>query len=180
MPAHKPWRVLSSSVAHETPFFSVLREDVLVSDGTRRDYYTLSFPGPAVGIIAHRGTDILLIRQYRFIVDQFVWAIPSGGASEAETSIDAARRELEEETGYRAARIEPFMTCFASYGCSNQRFEIFAAEEPVQTSAYDSTEVLEVRWFERRELLELVRRNAIVDNLSLSPILLFLLQGGPR
>lgn len=179
MPAHKPWRVLSSSVAHETPFFSVLREDVMVSDGTRRDYYTISFPRPAVGIIAHRGTDILLIRQYRFIVDQFVWAIPSGGLAPGECSLDAARRELEEETGYRAARMAPFMTSFASYGCSNQRFEIFAADGLRAASAYDSTEVLEVRWFKREEVLELVRQNAIVDNLSLSPILLFLLQGGP-
>jgi ADP-ribose pyrophosphatase len=181
MPAHKPWRVLSSSLAHKTPFFSVLHEHVMVSDGTRRDYYTICFPRPAVGIVARRGTDVLLIRQYRFIVDQVVWAIPSGGVSDGESSLDAAHRELKEETGYSANSLKPFLTCFASYGCSNQRFEIFIADDLSDTAgAYDTTEVMEVRWFKREELLELVKRNGVVDNLSLSPLLLLFLEGDAR
>lgn len=182
MPEHKaidkPWRVTSSFVEHQTPFFSVLNEDVLVSDGTRRTYYVISFPRPAVGVLARRGTDILLIRQYRFIVDEFVWAIPSGGVAEGESLTEAARRELEEETGYTAPHLRPFLTSYASYGCSNQRFEIFLADSVEQVPRdFDRSEVLEARWFTREELLRLVENNGIVDSLSLSPILLLLLRG---
>ena len=174
----KPWRVTSSFVEHRTPFFSVLNENVIVSDGTQRTYHVISFPRPAVGVLARRGTDILLIRQYRFIVDEFVWAIPSGGVAEGESPTEAARRELEEETGYTAARLQPFLTSYASYGCSNQRFEIFIGDsvEPMARD-FDRTEVLEARWFAREEVLRLVESNGIVDSLSLSPILLLLLQG---
>jgi ADP-ribose pyrophosphatase len=172
----KPWRIRDSEVAHKNPYFSVLRQHVEVAGSNDRTYYTIAFPRPAVGVLATRAADILLIRQYRFIVDEYVWAIPSGGTDASETPAEAAARELREETGYTAAKISPFMNCYASYGCSNQRFEIFLAEELSQAAGFDTAEVLEIRWFTRNEAVEMVEANAIVDNLSLSPILLFLLR----
>ena len=169
------WEVKSSVARYTNPYFSVLQSDVVVPDGTHRDYYTISFPRPAVGVVARRGTDVLLIRQYRFIVNEFVWAIPSGGVSKGEQSIEAAKRELEEETGYRAVSMQPLMHCYASYGCSDQRFDIFLANEVVAGEKdFDRTEVLDVRWFGREEVVELIERNGVVDNLSLSPLLLML------
>ena len=161
---------------HENPYYAVLRQDVMVEDGTHRDYFTIHFQRPAVGVLVRRGTDFLLLRQYRFIVDEYVWAIPSGGVAAGESTSDAAARELEEETGYRSETIRPYMTCYASYGCSNQRFEIFLADDvSLASGEFDRSEVLSVRGFTRDEVLDLVRSNAIVDNLSLSPILQALL-----
>jgi ADP-ribose pyrophosphatase len=171
------WQVQSAVTRHKNPYFSVLQSDVLVPDGTRRDYYTISFPRPAVGVVARRGTDILLIRQYRFIVNEFVWAIPSGGVSANEPLVQAAERELLEETGYQAKSMQPLMHCYASYGCSNQRFQIFLAAEVVPFhNNFDRTEVIDVRWFTRAEILKLIEENGVVDNLSLSPLLLVLLR----
>jgi ADP-ribose pyrophosphatase len=175
------WQVQSTITRHQNPYFSVLQSDVLVPDGTRRDYYTISFPRSAVGVVARRGTDILLIRQYRFIVNEFVWAIPSGGVSADEPLVEAAERELLEETGYQAKSIQPLMHCYASYGCSNQKFEIFLADEVVPLhNNFDKAEVLEVRWFTRTEILKLIEKNGVVDNLSLSPLLLVLLRDGQK
>src|SRR5581483_1702317 len=94
------WQITHSRPAHQNPYFSVVESDVVIPGGEHREYYTISFPRPAVGIVARRGEEVLLIHQYRFIVDEFVWAIPSGGASDSEPLTVAARRELEEETGY--------------------------------------------------------------------------------
>jgi len=175
--AHAPWPARVVETLLDNPYFSVLLQHVIVPDGTQRVYYTVNFPAPAVGVVARRGTDVLLVRQYRFIVDEFVWAIPSGGVSAGESVTAAAARELEEETGYRAGRIEPLMFCYASYGSSNQRYEIFVADDVVDAgTAIDGNEVLEARWFSREELLELVLKNGVVDNLSLSPLLLLLLR----
>jgi 8-oxo-dGTP pyrophosphatase MutT (NUDIX family) len=173
----KPWHATVIGALLENPYFSVLHQQVIVPDGTSRTYYTLDFPRPAVGIVARRGTDILLLHQYRFIVDEYVWAIPSGGAAEGESLEAAAARELIEETGYRAGSLKPLLDCYASYGCSNQRFVIFIAED-LMTAAdrFDTNEVISSKWFSREEVLALIRSNGITDNLSLSPLLLVLLR----
>jgi ADP-ribose pyrophosphatase len=173
----KPWSSKIVDTLLSNPYFSVLLQHVIVPDGSERVYYTVNFPAPAVGIVARRGADVLLVRQYRFIVDEFVWAIPSGGVAAGEDVVHAAARELEEETGFRAGRLEPLMHCYASYGSSNQRYEIFIADGLVDTGAdADGNEVLEARWFTREELLALILENGVVDNLSLSPLLLVLLR----
>ena len=173
----RPWSAQIVDTLLSNPYFSVLLQRVTVTDGSERTYYTVDFPAPAVGIIARRGDDVLLVRQYRFIVDEYVWAIPSGGAAAGESPIDAARRELLEETGYHAGRLEPLMFCYASYGCSNQRYEIFVADDLEESGAtIDANEVIEARWFAREELVDLILRNGVVDNLSLSPLLLLLLK----
>lgn len=173
----KPWSATVVETLAANPYFSVLLQHVTVPDGTHRTYYTLDFPTPAVGVVARRGTDVLLLRQYRFIVDEYVWAIPSGGVAEGETPHAAAVRELKEETGYTARSISPLMHCYASYGCSNQRYDIFIADDLEDSgSPIDANEVLDIRWFSREELLALILANGIVDNLSLSPLLLVLLE----
>lgn len=177
----KPWSAVVVDTVASNPYFSVRAQDVTVPDGSKLRYHTIHFPNVAVGIVARRGTEFLLIRQYRFIIDEYVWAIPSGGAAAGEPLEKAALRELQEETGHVAARIEPLLTCYASYGCSDQRFEIFLAEEVRATDApLDHNEVIEARWFTRDEVRELVENNGIVDNLSLSPILLALLRDESR
>lgn len=173
----RPWTATVVDTIARNPYFSVLLQDVTVTDGSKRAYYTIDFPSPAVGVVARRGSDILLVRQYRFIVDEFVWAIPSGGTLATENLAAAALRELEEETGYTARSIEPLLHFYASYGCSNQAFYIYVAPDVSKMSdTVDANEVIEVRWFTREEALELVLHNGIVDSLSLSPLLYVLLQ----
>ena len=173
---NRPWQVQDTATLHENPYFSVRQQAVLVNREKQIDFYSIWFPRPAVGVVARRGTDVLLLRQYRFLVDEYVWAIPSGGVGEGESLEDAAAREFREETGLVARSLRPLMGCYASYGCSNQRFEIFLATDiEAAEESFDTTEVLSVHWFTRDEVMGMLRKNQIVDNLSLSPILLALL-----
>ncbi|HKI10658.1 MAG TPA: NUDIX hydrolase [Candidatus Acidoferrum sp.] len=159
----------------QNPYFSVVKKQLNSYDGSSNQYYFVEFPRPAVGVLVTRGTDVLLIRQYRPIVDEYVWAIPSGGVSQEETPAEAAARELEEETGFRATSLVPWMNCYASYGGSNQRFEIFWTSDAVENErGFDPAEVMSIRWFNRAELRDLILSNGVVDNLSLSPLFLFL------
>jgi|SRR4051794_8641438 ADP-ribose pyrophosphatase len=84
------WRVRLAERVLENPWFSVLQQRVAVPDGTERTYWTLDFPSPAVAVMVGRGDDFLLMRQYRFIVGEHVWAIPSGGVEAGESLTDAA------------------------------------------------------------------------------------------
>lgn len=177
MEEKRPSTALVTATLHENPYFKILEQQVTVTDGSRHKYFTIHFPRPAVGVVVRHDDKFLLLRQYRFIVDEYVWAIPSGGVEEGETLEQAASRELEEESGYRATSLRRILDCFASYGCSNQRFVIFLAEEVQPSSCpVDRNEVITVRWFRREEVLEMVRTNGVVDNLSLSPLLLVLLE----
>lgn len=177
----KPWTATVTGMLYENPYFKVLEQEVTITDGSRHTYYTISFPRPAVGVVVRRNDEFLLLRQYRFIVDEYVWAIPSGGVDEGETLEQAAARELEEETGYRANSLRRIVDCYASYGCSDQRFVIFLADD-VQSSPrpFDNNEVISAKWFTRDEVVEMVRANRVVDNLSLSPLLLVLLEDAHR
>jgi len=175
----RPWQPGAVRERVDNPYFSVIKQEVTAPNGGQQLYHIIRFPRPAIGVLVRRGTDFLFLRQYRFIVDEYVWAIPSGGIEEGESPEQAAARELREETGLVTGSLQPWMKCYASYGCSNQQFVIFLAEN-VQPSSdgkgHDPNEVISWRWFTREEVVRMVLDNEIVDNLSLSPVLLALLK----
>lgn len=72
-------------VIAETPWFSMRKVGIDVAPGERRDFYSIHYPRPAVGIVAIQDEKVLLIRHYRYLIDKVVWAIPSGGVDEEET-----------------------------------------------------------------------------------------------
>lgn len=177
MDQSKKWQSKLRAIVLENPWFSVQEQDVVLPTGQNLLYYTIRFPRPAVGIVVRRGDEYLLIHQYRFIVDEFVWAIPSGGVGEGESLETAARRELLEETGYEAGPLTHLHSYYASFGSTDQRFEIFLAEEPKLVSdRFDENEVISRRWFHRDDIVALIGRNGVVDGLSLTALLLVLLR----
>lgn len=170
------WSADVEGVLHANPWFSILQQAVRRPDGSAGTHYTIHHARPAVGIVARRDDRFLLIRQHRFIIDQLVWAIPSGNIEAGESAADAAARELREEAGLEAASLRPLIHYFPSYGCSDQRFELFLAEGVAPSGGgVDRAEVIRARWFSWSEIETMIRENGIVDGLSLVPLLYVLL-----
>jgi ADP-ribose pyrophosphatase len=107
---------------------------------------------------------ILLVRQYRLPADAYMWELPAGKVDPGEKPLQTAKRELAEETGYKAKKWEKLASFYVSPGYVEERMTIFLATE---LTAGDATpmddERIETRWFKRKELREMIDSGKIED-----------------
>jgi len=107
---------------------------------------------------------IVLIRNYRFAAEQWLWELPAGNLSPGENPAAAAERELAEETGYRSGKIEPLGTFFAAPGTSDEVMYTFLATELVPGSqGLEPHEQITVELRPDAEVRDMVVRGEICD-----------------
>ena len=159
-------------VLADTPWFSMRKVGIDMAPGDRRDFFSIHYPRPAVGIVAMQDDKVLLIRHYRYLIDRVVWAIPSGGVDEGEDPREAALRELREETGWQAQHADEIIRYNPSYGSSDQLFITWLAHDLTWVGMdEDQDEVMETDWFTLEEIGQLIARGEMPDGLSLVPLL---------
>jgi ADP-ribose pyrophosphatase len=107
---------------------------------------------------------VLLVRQYRLPAEKNLWELPAGRLDPGEKPLQAAKRELIEETGYRARTWTKLASFFASPGFVQERMTIFLATDlTAGTATPMEDERIEARWFTSRELADLIRDGKIED-----------------
>jgi ADP-ribose pyrophosphatase len=116
---------------------------------------------------------LVLVRQYRYAVDDWVWELPAGRLDPGETPEDGARRELEEETGLRPARLESIASFYTTPGFCDERMHVFRATglSPVPPRP-DDDERLELRVFALQEARDMMGRGEIREGKTLVALLL--------
>ena len=146
-------------------------------------YGVVHFKNLAVGVIPiDEDNNTWLVGQYRFPLDEYHWEIPEGGCPMGESPLDAAKRELAEETGLTANNWLPLLETRLSNSVSDERGYIFVARDlqPGDTSP-DPTEQLQVRKLPLQEAIDLVLKGEITDSLSVMGLLrLALIQQGEK
>jgi ADP-ribose pyrophosphatase len=107
-------------------------------------------PGAAAILPVVDADHICLLRNYRFILDEVIWEVPAGTLEPGEPPDVAAVRELEEETGYRAATWRKLGECFPSPGVMSERTHVFAASDltagAMRLEADEKLEPVVVEW----------------------------------
>ena len=100
-----------------------------MADGNlvQRDFF--HYPGAAVILPVLDDGSIVLIRNYRFAVDEFLYELPAGMLEKDESPEQCAARELIEETGYRAGKIKKLGTFYTGPGCTDEIMHAFLAED---------------------------------------------------
>jgi ADP-ribose pyrophosphatase len=120
--------------------------------------------GSAVMMAVDPKKRILLVRQYRLPAEKYLWELPAGRLDPGEKPLQAARRELKEETGYRARKWTRLASFFVSPGYVQERMTIFLAEDLIAGEATPmDDERIEARWFTKKELADMIRSGKIDD-----------------
>lgn len=146
--------------------FEVFSKPVTAVDGSPRQYDVVVHPGAVVVLpLLDGGLRVAMIRQYRWAIDRELWELPAGTLDvPGEAPAAAALRELEEETGYRAERIEPLCSFFSSPGIMTERIHAFVADGLTKTAQkLGPTERIRVEIVSTDEAFEMVRDGRIDD-----------------
>ena len=174
-----PWRKLASREVYDNSWINVREDSVIRPDNEPGIYGVVHFKNIAIGILAVEDDFIYLVGQYRYPLDKYSWEIPEGGCPEGEEPLDAARRELEEETGLRAERWEKMCEAHLSNSVTDEIAVLFLATGLTQGEHRpEGTEQLQVRRLAFQEALKMALKGEITDVMSLLAIMQYQLMFG--
>lgn len=160
-------KILSSKQIYDCGLFRVTEDVAKDRDGFEIKRSIVRHAGSAV-VLVTQNNSALLVRQYRLPAAKKLWEIPAGRLDPGETPLQAARRELTEETGYRAKTWKKLASWWASPGFLAEKMTLFLAADLTEGDATPmEDERIETRWFKRKELDALVRGGKIEDGKTL-------------
>ncbi|MGB8651687.1 MAG: NUDIX hydrolase [Mycobacteriales bacterium] len=162
---------------YESPWVSLRLVDVEVPGGARFDHHVVRRHQPAAAVVVHdpaRG--VLMLWRHRFITRTWGWELPAGRVEVGESLAEGAAREVLEETGWEPGPLRHLFGYHPENGLSDTRFEVFGADSATEVGApTDPSEAARVEWVPVVKVRELVRTGGVVDGLSLSSVLWWLL-----
>ena len=172
-------KVLSSKTVYQGKVFWVTADQVEEPGGVTAQRDVVRHNGSVVVLAVDTATNpddpgILLIRQYRHAADDFLLELPAGRMEPGEKLIPAAKRELIEETGYRAKRWSKHVKYFASPGFVSEAMNILIAEDlTLGEAAPEDDERIELYMTPLSEVLHLIREDKIHDGKTLIGVLFY-------
>ena len=157
-------KIVSSKQVYSSRIFAVTEDHAVGRDGFEIRRAIVRHPGAAVMMPIDQDGRILLVRQFRLPAQAFLWELPAGRIDPGETPLQAARRELVEETGYRARRWKKLISYYPSPGFVSEKMTVFLATGLTPGPASPmGDERIESRWFTAAEIDSLIRRGRLVD-----------------
>ncbi|HVW83104.1 MAG TPA: NUDIX hydrolase [Bryobacteraceae bacterium] len=157
-------KITSSKEVYRCSLFHVTEDEASDKTGWSIKRSIVRHAGSAVMMAVDEKNRVLLVRQYRLPAAQYLWELPAGKVDDGETVAQAAKRELIEETGYRAKKWKKLASFYPSPGYVEEKMTIFLATELTKGDAKPmDDERIETRWFTKKELNEEIRKNRIVD-----------------
>ena len=144
--------------------FDFYTENITLPNGLTMDVDVIRHPGAAAIVPVMDDGAIVLLRQYRHAVGGFIWEIPAGTLDPNEDEMTCASRELTEETGYEARRIEKLGTITPLPAYSDERIHIYMATGLIPAAQnLDADELLTVHPFELQSVLAMITDGDIED-----------------
>jgi ADP-ribose pyrophosphatase len=160
-------------IVYQNPFLQISSVRVEFPDYVKTIY--VSHYGPRVGVLLLKDDHVLLVRQYRMLIDDMTLEIPGGKVDEGETPEIAASRECLEETCLRCLNLQPLLYYHPGLDTTDNPTWMFycTQSEPVPQQELDRNEVAELVWIPFSRCVEMVFEKQIVDCLSVAAILAY-------
>jgi 8-oxo-dGTP pyrophosphatase MutT (NUDIX family) len=167
------WKKISSRTVYENDWMRVLEDHVRNPGGGENQYGYVHFKNRAIAIVPlDDDGNTWLVGQDRYTLGEYSWELPMGGAPLDEAPLDAAKRELREETGLSASRWSEVMRLHTSNSITDELGIVYVAEGLTEgETAFEETEDLQIRKLPLADALQLVHRGEITDAISVAAIL---------
>jgi len=167
-----PLTRIATRPIYQNPWIEVVEDRVVKPNGSEGIYGRVLYRKLSVGIIPiSRGGDTWLVGQYRYPIERFSWEIPMGGGPR-DAPLETARRELREETGLTADRMDELMRVYPSASITDELAVLFLARDLTEGETdYDDTEELTLRRLPLTDVFAMVMAGEIIDAISMTGLL---------
>jgi 8-oxo-dGTP pyrophosphatase MutT (NUDIX family) len=164
-----PWKSLFSEEVFSTPWMSVFHDQFELPTGKKGNYFYLHTRGSSLVVPVNDRGEVLLVRQYRYLMRGESLELPCGGMKENQSEEDAARAELREETGYVCGRLKKIGRFVPYNGLSDEYCTVFLATRLSHVGTQpDETEQIEVTALPPSEIDAMIRKGKIIDGMSIA------------
>lgn len=173
----RKWKCRKSELIIDTKFFKV-RKDIVELPTKELQEWTYCFTNDAVMILAiNKQRKIIMVKQYRYFAGDEAIEFPAGLVNDNETIEDAAKREFEEETGFKCNSLLKLGSFYESFGQLKRKVHIFFARDLIKSNqnldtGKDGYEDIEVKLVDFNEAVNLALQNKIIVTASALAILL--------
>ena len=166
---------ISRELIHKGAIIDYYQDTMKIPNGNTAKWDFIKHKGAAAVVAVKEDGRLLMVRQYRNALERETLEIPAGGLNGPEEPTDlAAARELEEETGYTAGKMELLISLYTTVAFCNEKIDVYVATDLKRSRQHlDDDEFLDVESHEIEELIRLIYDCKIQDGKTISALLAY-------